>query len=162
MQKPQKGDMIFTTRFAYNHYGIYSGRNKVIHYCKIDGSCCDGEIRETSLDEFLDGDTLHICKFDRNFFVGIGLDLIDCALMTVFGKLIPDDICRRATLRFRQEHRDKNLHIFTPETVVSRAKSKIGTHDYNLFGNNYEQRLCEHFAMWCKTGIPISAQVDLD
>ncbi len=154
MLKPKVGDVIFATRIVYNHYGIYSGRNKVIHYCKVDGSCCDGEIRETSLDEFLDGDTLHICNFDRSFWGGVALNAIDCLSMALLGRVLPDEICRRFTLRYRQEHRDEKLHTFTTRTVVRRAKSKIGTHDYNLFGNN-----CEHFAIWCKTGIALSEQI---
>lgn len=35
-----------------------------------------------------------------------------------------------------------------PEIVVKRAESKLGEAGYNLFNNN-----CEHFAVWCKTGI---------
>jgi len=40
------------------------------------------------------------------------------------------------------------------ETVISRAKSRIGESNYNLFRGN-----CEHFASWCKVGVSQSAQV---
>ena len=40
------------------------------------------------------------------------------------------------------------------EDVVNRARSKLEEKKYNLFSNN-----CEHFAMWCKTGISSSEQV---
>ena len=42
-----------------------------------------------------------------------------------------------------------------PEAVVSRAKSKLGERKYNPVTNN-----CEHFALWSKTGISSSEQVN--
>ena len=44
---------------------------------------------------------------------------------------------------------------YDPETVVSRAKSKLGERKYDPVTNN-----CEHFALWCKTGISSSEQVN--
>ena len=41
------------------------------------------------------------------------------------------------------------------ETVVSRAKSKLEDRKYHPLTNN-----CEHFALWCKTGISSSEQVN--
>lgn len=38
--------------------------------------------------------------------------------------------------------------------VVLRARSRLGEKEYGLFHNN-----CEHFALWCKTGISSSEQV---
>lgn len=50
----------------------------------------------------------------------------------------------------------KNLLLaYTPEETVARAKSKLGENQYSLPFNN-----CEHFAIWCKTGIHKSTQVD--
>lgn len=49
----------------------------------------------------------------------------------------------------------KHTRCFDPETVVSRAKSQLGKREYNAFTNN-----CEHSALWCKTGISSSAQVN--
>lgn len=50
------GDVIFVERFLYDHYGIYTGGQQVIHYCKPEGnSCCDGVILETDISKFLDG-----------------------------------------------------------------------------------------------------------
>ena len=42
-----------------------------------------------------------------------------------------------------------------PEETVSKAYSKLGQCDYNLFGSN-----CEHFATWCVTDRHSSAQVN--
>ena len=49
----------------------------------------------------------------------------------------------------------EQLECFDPETVVWRARSKLGERKYNPFTNN-----CEHFAMWCKTGRSSSDQVN--
>ena len=43
---------------------------------------------------------------------------------------------------------------FRPADVISRARSKLGEKQYNLVANN-----CEHFAIWCKTGVSYSSQV---
>ena len=49
----------------------------------------------------------------------------------------------------------KHNRCFDPETVVSRAKSKLGERKYDPVTNN-----CEHFALWSKTGIASSEQVN--
>jgi hypothetical protein len=43
----------------------------------------------------------------------------------------------------------------TAEETLSRARSRIGEHNYDLTTNN-----CDHFATWCKTGKYRSLQVD--
>jgi len=40
------------------------------------------------------------------------------------------------------------------DTVLARARSRLGERNYNVFSNN-----CEHFATWCKTGSEHSQQV---
>lgn len=45
-------------------------------------------------------------------------------------------------------------HLYSPEETVSRAKSRLGERGYNLLWNN-----CEHYAVWCKTGLHESHQV---
>ena len=49
----------------------------------------------------------------------------------------------------------KHTSCFDPETVISRAESKLGERKYNAFTNN-----CEHFALWCKTGVSSSEQIN--
>lgn len=44
--------------------------------------------------------------------------------------------------------------LYTPKETLARARSRIGESNYNLFLNN-----CEHFALWCKTGISESHQI---
>ena len=61
--------------------------------------------------------------------------------------------------KFRLENESvyviKHDRCFNPETVVSRAKSKLGERKYHPVTNN-----CEHFALWCKTGISSSEQIN--
>ena len=47
----------------------------------------------------------------------------------------------------------KHEKCLPANTVVSKAISRLGNKNYHLSQNN-----CEHFAMWCKTGIPWSKQ----
>jgi cell wall-associated NlpC family hydrolase len=54
-----------------------------------------------------------------------------------------------------QIYNSKNYNI-DPLDVVSRAKSRIGEEKFNLIFNN-----CEHFGIWCKTGVSKSKQIDL-
>jgi hypothetical protein len=42
-----------------------------------------------------------------------------------------------------------------PERIAARAEASLGQRTYSLLLNN-----CEHFARWCQTGRPESAQVD--
>jgi Lecithin retinol acyltransferase len=43
---------------------------------------------------------------------------------------------------------------YIADTVILRAESRLGEHQYNLLYNN-----CEHFATWCKTGKSESLQI---
>jgi hypothetical protein len=45
--------------------------------------------------------------------------------------------------------------VYSAEETVRRARSRLGERKYNLVFNN-----CEHFALWCKTGIAKSSQVN--
>lgn len=48
----------------------------------------------------------------------------------------------------------KHKKCFDADTVVLNAQSRLGERKYNVVTNN-----CEHFALWCKTGISSSEQV---
>ena len=69
-RKLKLGDIVFCERRSgllgrnlYQHYGVYAGYHKIIHYVKGD-SPLDGRIAETSIEEFCDGDTLYIAEDD--------------------------------------------------------------------------------------------------
>ena len=46
--------------------------------------------------------------------------------------------------------------FYGPRKTVQRAKSMIGKGGYNLLTHN-----CEHFAVWCKTGLDVSTQASI-
>ena len=67
-----------------------------------------------------------------------------------------DGFLRKEKTFYRVEIREgKGYTIFSPEKTVERALSRLGEHSYSILTNN-----CEHFALWCRTGISESCQVE--
>ncbi|MBQ9572163.1 MAG: lecithin retinol acyltransferase family protein [Acidaminococcaceae bacterium] len=148
LEEPEFGDIICVHRIGYEHYGVYAGDNKVIHY-DIDPSdhykIC---VHQAPMEEFLNGSLVYsICEFPK-----------------VYGR--PTEEIPFAEFRKKFAHPEKaqtlwdvlkisNYHLYTPEETVIRARERIGESSYNLWTNN-----CEHFAIWCKTGISESHQIE--
>lgn len=137
------GDVIGVSRRGiYEHYAVYLGNNRVIHYCG-EGNDFSGivSIHEADITEFL--------KDSKSYFV------------IWFDKGILYKIHNETTFLFNGfldyysgAFRNVNRNTFSAEETIKRAKSRIGEKKYNLITNN-----CEHFAMWCKTGVSESSQV---
>ena len=153
------GDIIYVKRdcgiFGYKHFGVYSGDNKVIHYTKDGGDLLDGVICETSLKKFLDGDTdCYAIDFD-NFGRRIGdhkVPLSTAAIGSSIGGIMITKILFEFIDLFFSERK-----LYSPEETVQRARehTKPGKNrGYDLLVHN-----CEHFAIWCKTGIAESEQI---
>ena len=129
-RKLKLGDIVFCQRSnfffgdVYQHYGVYAGYHKIIHYIKGD-SPLDGRIAETSIEKFCDGDTLYIAEGD--------------SLLSIF------------------QDADVTSTFYGPRKTVQRARSMIGKGNYNLIKYN-----CEHFAIWCKTGLTASTQLSIE
>ena len=139
----RKGDVIGVHRIggAYDHYGIYTGRGKVIHFSN-EGSDFGGDIRvrRATLSQFKDGaDNVFVVDFEAYRDYVENPELFD--FRGLF-KLAFDDLF------------DNKITIYSPEETVKRAEGKLGESNYNLVFNN-----CEHFAVWCKTGKRESSQV---
>ena len=148
LEEPEYGDVICVHRIGFEHYGIYVGDDKVIHY-DIDPSdhykIC---IHQASMEEFLNGSLVYsICEFPK-----------------VYGR--PTEEIPFAEFRKKFAHPEKaqtlwdvlkisNYHLYTPEETVIRARERIGETQYSFWTNN-----CEHFAIWCKTGISESHQIE--
>ena len=140
------GDVIGVKRIGgvYEHYAVYIGNDEVIHYAGNGGDFNnDISIHQAPISEFLDG--------SDNFFI---LDFPD-----KYGR--PAKINTSASLTgyafsaFKKFLKETKYHIYSAQETIDRAKSRIGESDYNLVVNN-----CEHFAIWCKTGISESHQVN--
>jgi len=151
------GDIIYVERdLGYKHFGVYSGDKKVIHYVKDDSDFLDGVICETSLKRFLGGNRVcYIVDFD-NFGRRIHNRQIQPQAITdsrinifdilLIGKSLYD-------LFFGDERK-----LYSPEETVQRAREHTEpgkNRGYDLFFHN-----CEHFAIWCKTGVEESEQID--
>lgn len=67
---PIPGDIIFTERILYKHYGVYIGQGQVIHYTGPAGHETDptqADIIQTSIEKFLRGDELYIERSPEDF-----------------------------------------------------------------------------------------------
>lgn len=146
----ERGDIIGITRkhamSLYDHYAVYLGDDQVIHYAGEGGDFTDDiTIHQAHIREFL--------KKDENYFV----------LFFEDNKHAPKKIFYRSELLckdsvYRNEiiySGNKEFTLYSPEETVKRAKSRLQEKDYNLVTNN-----CEHFALWCKTGVSTSFQVN--
>ena len=141
------GDVIGVSRRLYDHYGIYIGEGKVIHYAdKTKDFGKDISIYETDLKGFIEG--------SKDYFV------------LHFPKEGGPPRKLRSSTNFTENPRERTgifdfifkakYQLFSPEETIKRAKSRLGERSYNLTRNN-----CEHFALWCKTGVSFSRQVDM-
>ncbi len=155
------GDVIYVERdcgiFGYKHFGICSGNRKVIHYTKDGGDAFDGVIRETSLARFLDGGrNCYVCNFAGD---GTRRNVESAILPTgVIGSAIRPQSAIGILLGAKAIYDlifGERGKLYSPKETVDRARSRLGEHGYNLLLHN-----CEHFAVWCKTGVEKSEQVD--
>lgn len=140
------GDVIGVNRMGglYQHYGIYVSDNCVIEYATKTGDFFGDTptIQEVSLSKFLgDSSDYFICNFPEKGENQFLQNLLSADFMSV-------------ALDLYHLLQGETYHLYTPEETVERAKSRLGEKDYNLATKN-----CEHFAIWCKTGISESTQV---
>lgn len=139
----RKGDVIGVHRIGgvYDHYGIYTGNGKVIHFSDEGSDMGDDiRIRRATLSQFKNGaSNVFVIDFEAYRDYVENPELFDFRGLL---KLAFDDL-------FGNE-----MTIYSPEETVERAESQLGKGKYNLVVNN-----CEHFAVWCKTGKHESSQV---
>lgn len=146
------GDVIGVHRKfgLYDHYGIYEKADVIYEYASDTQNPVDATIRITTLDEFRkDAQALFRVEFPEKHGTP--------------GKIQIEQYCkfslpRMATFDLLKDFSDYLLsnneyHLYSPTETVERAKSKLGQKEYNLMINN-----CEHFAIWCKTGLAESHQ----
>lgn len=151
MIKPEYGDVICVNHGIYNHFGIFVDKNHVIHYSGKEKDMFFREmvIDETDMENFLgESDKYYVYRFsqdkpsnvNRIRAEGLGRDLVD-------------DV--QALYLIYQIKNKIKFKVYTPEETVKRARSRIGERKFLLHANN-----CEHFAIWCKTGVRQSYQVN--
>lgn len=140
------GDVICISRGMYKHFGVYCSDSTVIHYTSLSSDIAsDNEILETDLKTFKrDGTGVYKLIFPEKYGAP------EHVLTNGFRQ---NDFDHERMMRLIQKC--ANYHLYTPDETVNRARSKVGEKKYNLITNN-----CEHFAIWCKTGISESRQID--
>ena len=147
------GSVIFVQRLLYRHYGISLGNGRVIHYAPEK----DEEIAsicEADMEDFLQGATSYVvCHFPKEY--GAPEEERRSARSLFQSDCYPADDMRDFMRGIMREYKKQRYHLYTPEETVERARSRLGERNYNLIFNN-----CEHFAVWCKTNISESYQVE--
>lgn len=123
----------------YEHYAVYIGNGEVIHYSGQNNDFSEKPtIHQAPIENFFNN--------DNKFFV---LDF-----PPQYGAPVKIRSTVPANLSFPGKN-SVSYHLYSPEETVLRAKSRLGEDSYSLIFNN-----CEHFAIWCKTGISESHQVN--
>ncbi len=140
------GDVLAASRMAglYQHFAVYIGNQSVIHYAAENGDFSGRiTIHEAPYDEFRGDSTfIYILDFPDN-----------SGRPTLRGQ--PSDLHKSTEAPFFDLVRRTDYHLYSPEETVARARSRLGEEKYALPFNN-----CEHFAIWCKTGVHESHQVN--
>ncbi len=158
----------------YQHFGVYIGDYTVIHFNNNERGRSTKDyipyIHKATIDDFLSGrENLYVLEFDNLRkdswqFKGIITDnnsnFTNKGLLSFFdinrlGKNIKEVVLIKLIEDVYNAINDSDYHIYSSEETVKRAESKIGEGKYNLGLNN-----CEHFAIWCKTGLHKSEQID--
>ena len=144
------GDILAASRKAglYQHFAVYTGSDRVIHYAAEGGDFAGRiTIHEAPLSEFrADSSFIYILEFPD--------DLGHPAVRTLKGNIAAPGSSQEGP--FWSLIRETGYHLYSPEETMARARSRIGEEKYNLAMNN-----CEHFAIWCKTGVHESHQVNI-
>ena len=142
------GDVVGVHRMRglYDHYGICTGNGGMIHYADPSGDFGTNiVVHRTTIDAFKeDSEYLFVIDFDK-FIKKNKVNIFD--IITPLGINVSKLLI--ALLG------NNNYHIYSPEETVQRAESRLGERNYNIATNN-----CEHFAIWCKTGISESTQIE--
>lgn len=141
----KKGDIIGICRGIYDHYGVYIDDGSVIHYSSKDSdTSSNNSIIETDIDTFMRGDgTLFRLSFPEKYGK-------PRKIVTSYQGVAPD-----INRIFMDLAKSEQYKLYSPDETVDRARSRLGENQYNFVCNN-----CEHFAIWCKTGISESHQIN--
>lgn len=172
---PAMGDVIAVSRGAYDHYGVYVSDSEVIEFSPRNAK---GEmvIQRTTFAEFIGGSKLcYYLVFPEEYGMP-GKVAFSPAVRTVRGIQLDSSQVFRAFLDSIRPNigafwtrnvadaleTAAHYHLYSPQETVRRARAHIGrdrfgegSERYSLLRNN-----CEHFAVWCKTGICMSTQAD--
>lgn len=152
--QPRRGDVIGVHRAGgiYDHYGVYESDKCVYEYAADSSDFGDAVIRKSTLKKFIgDSGNLFVLDFPEEYckpkkkHISIASEIFS-------GKIASGVELLSNLLEFKKR---VQYHLYSPDETIERARSRLGENKYNLAFNN-----CEHFAIWCKTGISESHQMD--
>lgn len=187
-RKVVPGDVICVRRSIYDHYGIYSGQGKVIHYATDFHVRKAPFIHEVSLSEFLgDAKKFIVCEF-MPYYEGKNHQewadgLADMLSVSSSSIISMPDFTEHKHRDYEREWKEKNYRLYSPSETLERArrqaeivaKEDLWDRTYKaVFSLFLPDRIlepsdklyipssnnCEHFVTWCKTGIMDSMQVN--
>lgn len=156
------GDVIGIDLGFYQHFGIFIGDAQVIHYSPITKT---GDLKQKAI--------IHITRLET--FLGEEEEYFICDFSPfyrepekIYNVISQEKSIRKLVspnLNLTEEFKKANgiyqafdtakYRLYSPLETVKRAYSRLGETSYDLISNN-----CEHFAIWCKTRISESHQVN--
>lgn len=148
----QYGDVIGVHRIGgvYDHYGVYESDDRVYEYAAQDGDFGEADIHVTTLKKFIgDSGNYFVLTFPEEHGKP-GKVAMSSSTFGMNGGMLQPLMDALKSFSSSEEY-----HLYSPAETIERAKSRLGEAEYNLALNN-----CEHFAIWCKTGVHESHQVD--
>lgn len=156
----RRGDVIGVHRSGalYDHYGVYESPECVYEYSGEPGNMENACVQTTTLKAFVkDSGGYFIRVFPEryeDFDSPRKRDLKACAALRGSSgdllKTVAASLCAASEQAYAASY-----HLYTPDETIRRARSRLGERKYDLGLNN-----CEHYAVWCKTGLRESSQVD--
>lgn len=157
--KLQYGDVIGVDRGFYQHYGVYIGDNQVVHYAGIRNDYSGRIIIHiTSLEHFMGVQLSYfVCDFSKfkKEDEREKADYNELIVSLTSPKLNLEESNYQESYIIESFQNDK-FSIYNPKQTVQRAYSRLGESCLDYFEGN-----CEHFAIWCKTGIEETYYVNL-
>lgn len=143
----EPGDIICVSRKLYDHYGIYINKEQTISYTSETSDIGGNVIVSTTLERFLRG--------ENKYSVLVFPDKHGTPDKVQFQMANQSIITPSKQMSNVGFFKSENYQIYSPKETIQRAKSRLHEDDYSIIFNN-----CEHFAIWCKTGITESHQVN--
>ena len=163
------GDVIGIDRMGgiYEHFAIYIGNDRVIHYQGENGDFADPTIHEDPFSKFINEEGDPISRFinKHEFPFSEFLKEDEKYFVLLFDEEHENVIKLRPTTQFMKAEvmernslfsifNDEDFHLYSARQTITRARKRLGEDEYKLLRQN-----CEHFAVWCKTGVSCSFQV---
>lgn len=164
MNTIDRGVVLRVSRGLYDHYGVYVGDNQIVHFTSHSSDKgADNFIMKTHMRMFIrDADRFDVMAFSEKKKRSMVEELLDDLKDSSLAFLIPTTLLMASAIS--SMHASKGLynwfaksdfHFYSKEECAKRAEKCLGFGEYSKFLNN-----CEQFAIWCKTGVHTSTQVN--